>query len=61
MILFYPISPYLALMGSTEYEKNEIIEIDDNEVLFHNNSTLKHAHDFFMGKEQVDVDYTYPY
>ena len=60
-ILFYPISPNLALMGSIEYQNNEVVDVDDNEVLNHNNNTLKHAHNFFMGKERIDVDYRYPY
>lgn len=60
-ILFYPISPNLALMGSIDYQNDEVVDIDDNEVLTLNNNTLKHAHKFFMGKEKVDVNYKYPY
>lgn len=61
LILFYPISPNLALMGSIDYQSDEVVGVDDSEVLNHNNNTLKHVHMFFMGKEEIDVNYTYPY
>lgn len=61
LTLFYPIEPYLALIGSIEYQRNELVEIEDNEVLAYNLITLKHTHNFFMGKEKADVDFSYPY
>ena len=59
--LFYPISPYLALLASTEFKNDEIIDIGDNEVLNYNTKTSKHTYNFFMGKEEEDVNFTFPY
>ena len=54
-ILFYPLSPKLALLGASDIASNCIVEIEDNEALFYNYNTLKHTLNFFMGKEEKDV------
>ena len=40
-----------------DYKKNEVINIDDNEVLSYNYKTYKTSKDFFMGKEEIDVGF----
>ena len=57
LLLFYPITPYLAIRGSINYKKDEVINIDDNEVLAYNYKTYKISKNFFMGKEEIDVGF----
>ena len=57
LLLFYPISPYLAIRGSIDYDKDELLLVDDNEVLNYNYKTYLSSNEFFMGKEEIDVGF----
>lgn len=57
--LFYPIDPNRAILLSKYFEKNEVLEISDDEVLRYNLLTVNNAYEFILGKEKVDIDFKY--
>lgn len=56
---FYPLGPNHSIMLSNKFDDNEILDINDSEVLKYNMEIIKHSHEFILGKEKVDVNFSY--
>ena len=59
LVLFYPIDPNRALLISSQFAKNEIVNISDEEVLHYNLLTVENPCEYIMGKEKVDIDFKF--
>lgn len=56
LILFCPISPNNALLGSCDLSEDTVEFISDEEVFNFNKVTVNHAYQFIMGKEESDIN-----